>query len=349
MSMEHRKSNFVQLAQTIGYLGRDKAWPGFESGLTADEFDACQQVISTHYQSNGWFVEKSVRQALLAWSDAMTSENMDRWLSQYSFTVENPKSIAIICAGNIPLVGWHDVLCVLLSGHKAQIKLSSDDALLIPMLLRILVQINPEFEGSFEIVTTKLTGFEAVIATGSNNTARHFEYYFRDVPRIIRKSRTSVAILNGNESPEELSLLCRDIFDYFGLGCRNVCHLLIPKEYDLNTFFGAIYPEHAIINHNKYANNYDYNKAVWLLNLEDLLDNEFILLKEDDQLSAPTGSLFYTRYANADEVNAYIARHAEQIQCVVGSGFLPFGKAQKPELWDYADGVDTMAFLSGLN
>lgn len=348
MSMEHRKSAFVQLGQTIGYLGRSKVWPGFECGLTEEEFDACQHLINTHYQSNGWFVEKSVRQALIAWSEAMTESNMKKWLQGYSDLTQSTKSVAIICAGNIPLVGWHDVMCVLLAGHKALVKLSTDDALLIPMLLRILKQIDPDLEQNYEIVNAKLTGFEAVIATGSNNTARHFEYYFKDVPRIIRKSRTSIAVLNGNESPEELALLCRDIFDYFGLGCRNVCHLLVPKDYDLNTFFGAIYPEHDIINHNKYANNYDYNKAVWLLNLEDLLDNEFLLLKEDNQLAAPTGSIFYTRYSHTDEVKAYIQEHDEQIQCVVGKDYLPFGKAQQPELWDYADGVDTMDFLSKL-
>lgn len=332
----------------MGSLADHTTWPGFECSLTKEEFEACQQIIVTHYQSNGWFVERSVRQALRAWSAAMTKDNMDRWLAGYSFQNERPRSVAVICAGNIPMVGWHDVLSVILSGNKALIKLSGDDPLLIPMLLRILAQIAPETINQFELVDAKMTGFEAVIATGSNNTARHFEYYFRDVPRIIRKSRTSIAVINGDETPEELALLCRDIFDYFGQGCRNVCHLLVPSDYDLNIFFGAVYPEHEVIKHNKYANNYDYNKAVWLLNMEELLDNEFLLLKEDTQLAAPTGSLFYTRYKDSSEVKDYIEKHSEQIQCVVGKEYLAFGKAQSPELWDYADGVDTMDFLQKL-
>jgi hypothetical protein len=193
-----------------------------------------------------------------------------------------------------------------------------------------------------------MNDMQAVIATGSNNTSRYFEQYFGHLPHIIRKSRTSVAILSGNESDEELNALGRDIFDYFGLGCRNVSKVYLPEGYDMNRLFNALYPYHEIVNHHKYANNYDYNKAVWLLNAEKLLDNGFMLLKEDTSLASPTGSLYYEYYSNGDEVRSALAARADEIQCIVSRDNVAFGHSQQPALWEYADGVDTLAFLDNM-
>ncbi|MCB0762940.1 MAG: acyl-CoA reductase, partial [Flavobacteriales bacterium] len=252
-------------------------------------------------------------------------------------------------AGNIPLVGFHDVMCVLLSGHKAKLKFSSDDNKLFPLLLQVLVKLEPQFAGYMDTTDGKLEGFDAVLATGSNNTSRYFEHYFGHVPHIIRRNRHSAAVLTGSESDEELKALGHDIFDYFGLGCRSVSKLYLPNGYDFNTFFGAIFDFGDIVNHHKYANNYDYNKAVWLLNKEDLLDNGFVLLRKSTDMTSPTGSLHYEFYDSLDQVRTDLQARSEEIQCVVGEGFVPFGKSQSPRLNDYADGVDTMVWLAQLS
>lgn len=339
---------FSQLGKIFDFLSTDSPWPGFSCGLMQEEYVAFQHLIDTHFQTNGWFTAENIKKSLAAWSKALTQTNLEKWLSEYPEKTKNPKNIGIICAGNIPMVGFHDVLSVLLSGHRALIKLSSDDDKLIPAILQMATKLNPELKEQYEIIPSRMTGFEAVIATGSSNTGRYFHYYFKDIPHIIRKSRTSVAILSGDESEEELKALSTDIFDYFGLGCRSISKIYIPENYDLDSFFRAIYEHHPIINHNKYANNYDYNKAVWLLNNENLLDNGFILLKEEASIASPTASLYYERYNDREKLNAFLKTEVENIQCIVGSGEIPFGQAQCPMLWDYADNIDTMKFLSEL-
>jgi Acyl-CoA reductase (LuxC) len=353
MNLKHRKNAFVQLGQTMGTIAKNTEWPGFSCGLTQEEYEAIQQKINVHIHTNGWFTPENIKKALHAWSIALTAENLDQWLLPYFPAGDEqpdaaPKNIGIICAGNIPLVGFHDVLCVLLCGHKALIKLSSADNVLLPEMLKILVKLAPEMEQQFEIMTDRLTGYDAVIATGSNNTSRYFQFYFKDVPHIIRKSRTSVAVLTGNETPEELTALGHDIFDYFGLGCRNISRIFLPEGYNLDKLFNGIFSFGHVVNHNKYANNYDYNKAVWLLNMEDLLDNGFILLKKDERIASPTASLFYTYYTHIQQAYDTIAEHEAEIQCVVSSTHIPFGQAQTPQLWDYADGVDTLKFITSL-
>lgn len=348
---KQRIAIWSQLGRTLKDLATGREWPGFGSALNKDEFDAFQDMIETHHHSNGWFTPENIRRALLAWSDALNEANLTRWIGAYD--LEDPadkKKIAIICAGNIPMVGFHDVLTVLITGHVAYIKLSSDDNKLIPAVLNIYAKLNPDESASYALADQILSGHQAVIATGSNNTSRYFNYYFRDIPHIIRKSRTSVAILRGNETPDELAQLGHDIFDYFGLGCRNVSKVFLPEGYDINKLIEAIYNFHPIINHNKYANNYDYNKAVWLLNRENLLDNGFMLFKQDDDsFASPTGSLYFGYYGNESVLKDMLATRAEELQCIVGKNEIPFGKSQSPQLWDYADHVDTVRFLSGLN
>jgi hypothetical protein len=346
-TFQQRKSAFVQLGNVMGKLAEKKSWPGFNSGLTEAEFDEFTTIFTRHIHVNGWFTEENIRKALLAWSAALSAENLDRWLSAYQIPHHQSKkyNVGIICAGNIPMVGFHDVLSVILSGHKALVKLSSDDNLLIPALWKLLLQAEPGLEAQLEFVPAQLKNFDAVIATGSNNTSRYFKYYFDSVPNIIRKSRNSVAILTGNESEKEMQELGKDIFDYFGLGCRNVTKVYLPEGFNLDKLFNALFPFADIVNHNKYANNYDYNKAVWLLNREDLLDNGFILLKKDEALASPTASLYYEYYQNEEALRSLLASRIEEIQCLISQKDLPFGTSQSPMLWDYADGVDTLDFL----
>jgi len=255
-------------------------------------------------------------------------------------------------AGNIPLVGFHDFLSVLNSGHEVLVKQSSNDKHLLPYLAKYLEYVEPSFKGKIAFTDEKLAGFEAVIATGSNNTARYFEYYFKDKPNIIRKNRNSVAILTGKETKEQLIGLSDDIFTYFGLGCRSVSKLFVPKDYDFQDFFGGMYGKSDIMNNAKYANNYDYNKAVYLMSLFDILENGFLMIKEDTQYASPIATVFYEYYDDLASLQAKLTADAEDIQCIVADidmeNEIAFGHTQQPELHDYADGVDTLQFLSSL-
>jgi hypothetical protein len=347
---EFQINALVQWGKVMEAIAASKEWPGYECGISADEFNSIQQLIESHVHYNGWFSENNIRKALFAWSKQLQAVELYKWLESYSFPVNHePRKVGIICAGNLPMVGLHDVLCVLLTGHVAYIKLSTDDNRLMPAFLQILIGFDSTFTNRIVYAEGRMNDMEAVIATGSNNTGRYFEQYFGHLPHIIRKSRTSVAILTGDETDEELHDLGNDVFDYFGLGCRSVSKLYVPDQFDIDRFFKAMFRYNDIINHNKYANNYDYNKAVWLLNNEQLLDNGFLLLKQEKSLASPTGSLYYEFYSNESALRQELAARSEEIQCVVGGNDIPFGQAQQPALWDYADGVDTIRFLLGLN
>ena len=272
------------------------------------------------------------------------------WLSPYKLKeVASPKKILIIMAGNIPLVGFHDFLTVLISGHKVVIKMSSTDNVLLRLLIDKLISIAPEFKERISFIEeVKNRKFDAVIATGSDNSAEYFEYYFKGAKKIIRKNRRSVAVLDGSESDMELQGLANDVFAYFGLGCRNVSKLFLPKGFDLDNLFKAFYRYSDVINHKKYGNNYDYNKAIFLMGSNDLIENGFLLMKEDKSLLSPVAMLYYEFYNDMHTVEQFVEENAEQLQCVVSKKYIPFGNTQKPNLWDYADGVDTVEFLRDL-
>lgn len=310
-------------------------------------------ILEEAERKNAWFDRENCLMTLHHWAGLLKKENLSQWLSSYSIENIPQKRIALILAGNIPLVGFHDLLCTLLIGHTAIVKLSSNDKVLLPFLISELKNLTPIFEDKIIFTEEKLTDFDAVIATGSNNTARYFEYYFGKKPHIIRKNRNSVAILTGEETKEELELLGKDIFTYFGLGCRNVSKIFIPENYDFTNFFQAIYSFHSVMNHQKYINNYDYNKAVYLMNLEQLLENGFLLLKEDKHYASPIATLFYEKYTNISSLQERFTEDKELIQCIVSNGSFPnsitFGQAQIPSLRDYADGIDTIAFLNNIN
>ena len=309
-----------------------------------------KEIVERAGHHNGWFTEDNILFSLQQWGDLLTEENLKEWLSNYSFSNESkPKTVGIVMAGNIPLVGFHDFLCVLLSGNKVLAKLSSNDKILLPHLSKYLVLQEPSLVDKIEFIDGKMENFDAVIATGSNNTSRYFEYYFGNKPNIIRKNRNSVAVLTGNETEEELKALGEDIFRYYGLGCRNVSKIFVPVNYDFDALFDALYHYKDIIHQHKYANNYDYNKAVYLMSEFKILDNGFLVLKEDEALTSPIAALFYSNYGDETSLREKLDELDEQIQCVVSSGIreneVNFGETQKPSLKDYADEIDTMDFL----
>ncbi len=296
---------------------------------------------------NPWFTTENISNAFRELAHMLRPEAFAKWKVDYK-PVDNSKVIGLILAGNIPMVGFHDIFCALAAGHRVSVKPASQDAILLPALFEWFDEAFPGASMNVTWIDGRLNGIDAIIATGTTNTTRYFEYYFGNIPHIIRKNRNSVAILAGSETDDELKLLGADIFSYFGMGCRNVSKLYIHESFDINRFFEAIYHYHPIVNQNKYANNYDYYRALWMMNRENILDNGFMILRPSEAISSPVGTVFYERYK--DEIalrNALISR-MEEIQCIVSVHDVPFGKSQQPELWDYADGVDTMDFLTSL-
>lgn len=352
MDLDVKKNAFVKLGSFLSQFTQHESQ---EDTQCLDKGELCQQfneLINTAVHYNGWFTKEQVLICIESWALALTKQNIDLWCAKYSFDKEPLKKIGLILAGNIPLVGFHDFITVLLSGNIALVKLSSNDQKLLPFIAHYLKQIEPLFVDRIEFVENKLDGFDAVIATGSDNTARYFEYYFSGVPNIIRKNRNSVAVLNGQETPEQMIALGKDVFTYFGLGCRNVSKIYIPKQYDFDHFFQGMYPYNEVINYDRYANNYDYNKAVFLMSEFKILDNGFLTIKEDKGYSSPISSVFYSYYDSLSALELELKNDKQKIQCIVSNNLvsdsIDFGQTQSPALWDYADNVDTMSFLLNL-
>lgn len=351
MDLEKRINAFAELGKFLGQFARKEIKKLDHVQFNDPFFDALTMQIERAEEFNGWFTKDNVLYSFESWSNLLNKNNLTNWTSSYDLRDIAPKNIAIVMAGNIPLVGFHDLLSALISGNKVIAKQSSNDVRLLPLLVKYIEHIEPGFKGYVTFTNEKLTNFDAAIATGSNNTARYFEYYFGKYPNIIRKNKNSVAVLTGNETEEELKGLAEDIFRYFGLGCRSVSKLYVPANYDFDKLFGAVYDHHDIINYKKYQNNYDYNKAVYLMSNFDLLENGFLMLKEDASYASPIATLFYEYYDNLENLKQRFYMDSEYIQCVVSSTLenaVPFGKTQQPSLTDYADGVDTMQFLTNL-
>jgi hypothetical protein len=314
-------------------------------------YDKTTKAIAFAETKNHWFTEQNIKHAFNYWGSVLNQDHFNTWLFNYQINDNNiPKKVGVIMAGNIPMVGFHDLLCVYLSNHIFYGKLSSDDQILIPHLIEILKSIEPECANEIFFSEQFLKNMDAYIGTGSNNSARYFEYYFRDKPHIIRSNRNGIAVLNGNETAQDFEKLGEDIFRYFGLGCRNVSKLYVPQGYDFKYFFEGIYPFFEMVNHNKYGNNYEYNRTVYLMGNEKLLDNNFLILKEDKGLSSPIAVLFYEYYNDVKSLNNYLKENANLLQCIVANNdkienVIPFGNSQKPALHEYADGIDTMSFL----
>lgn len=335
MDIKQRINAFSKLGERLG-------------NLKADELDTLIDLVSA---SNTWFRKESVESAISGLIYMLRSSSLSSWVDAYNIIDQN-KKIGIIMAGNIPAVGFHDFLCVVTSGNQALVKLSSQDDVMMNFLFSELLKIEPQLK-SFIHVVDRLNDMDAVIATGSDNTSRYFNYYFSKYPHIIRKNRTSCAVIGGEEEKAQFRNLGDDIFQYYGLGCRNVSKLFVPKDYQFDSFYEGIASFNNVIHHHKYNNNYDYNKSIYLVNSEPHFDNGFLLLRKSDQLVSPISVLFYQEYDDHDHLNDLLEGQRDKIQCIVSSsgwwsGSIEFGQAQEPAVNDYADNIDTMQFLTNL-
>ena len=346
MNLNNRITLFVKLGRFFSdYINNN-----LES-LEKNKFD---KAINESILHNSFFSKKNILKSLLSWSNVLTKKSIDDFLSNYLIkNKKREKKIAIIMAGNIPLVGFHDFFCVIISGNFAVIKLSSKDSYLFKFILSFLVKENPDFDTKFDVVESKLEIFDAVIATGNNISANQFELYFKKYPKIIRRNRHSIAILNGNETKKEIELLANDIFYYYGLGCRNVSKIFIPNNYNLDILFKSFVLWNEVINKNSYANNYNYYRAIYLLNKEVFFDNGFVLLKESEKIGSPVGTIYFEYYKSDNQIKEMIKKNNEKIQCIVSNNNYPktikFGETQMPNLNDFADDIDTFNFLLKLN
>jgi hypothetical protein len=339
MTLQERTKAFEELGAFL-----DRYLSGQTRDAEAPLHEGLNQLIEKAHIHNNWFIPNFVNEALHGLAYMLTPDKLQGFIKSIP-DEEKLKTVAIICAGNVPLVGFHDLMCVLLSGNKLLVKLSSDDDVLLPFFLRLLVHYQPGFENRIRFAEGKLSNFDAVIASGSNNTSQHLRYYFGKYPHIIRGSRTSVAVLEGNEDEKELAALGRDIFLYFGLGCRSVSKLYVPAGYNFNRFFESIVDFGFVVNNKKYGNNYDYNRAIYLLERKKFLDNNFLMLMESNELFSPVSVLYHEPYENQEALNAVLEREKDRLQCIVGRNFIPFGYSQLPVISEFADGIDTLRFL----
>jgi len=352
MTVEKRIKAFAKLGDFLSQFQPDGIVKNDTAVLNDTFFDPFNQQVNRAHEFNGWFTKDNVLTAFSKWGNILNDNNLNHWTSQYDLNPTKPLNIGVIMAGNIPLVGFHDFLSVLISGHHIIAKQSSSDSYFLPLIAKYLEYAEPEFKGRISFTEERLSNLDAIIATGSNNTARYFDYYFGKYPSIIRRNRNSVAILTGDESEQDLINLGEDIFRYFGLGCRSVSKLYVPKGYDFDKFFQAIYKFKEVIYYNKYVNNYDYNKAVYLMSEYKLLENGFLMLKEDKSYASPIATMFYESYTDMPSLEQKLEADKDAIQCMVGKSdkikMIDFGETQTPQLWDYADDVDSLAFLQNL-
>lgn len=326
----------------LGSAMRDAA-SGIDSGASSRFI----RLIDTIENSNPWFTPDNVRKALGAIGDNLTEARLREWLERYPEIPDQTvaSTVGVVMAGNIPLTGFHDLLCVLITGNRLMAKISSKDALLMKAVTEFIAETEPDLGRCITLTDGTLSGFDAVIATGSGNTSRYFEYYFRDWPSIIRRNRNSAAVLDGTETDEELKLLGEDVFAYFGLGCRSVSKIFLPEGYDITRLTSCWQAWEKLRSHQKYAVNYDHSKALMTVNRQPFTDTGYLLLRHHPSLSPPMAVLNYDFYDSRELVKRELETASNNLQCVTGHGYSPLGKAQQPELWDYADDVDTILFL----
>jgi hypothetical protein len=335
MNIEARINAFVELGNRIEGLSEE----------TREEW------YTQARAQNNWLTPENVQLALEGIRKYLQPDELRQWAGRYLSGDVQPRKVGVVMAGNIPAAGFHDMLSVLISGHILYAKPSSQDPFLPKAIGQQLLEIEPAF-APYLVFAERLNDADAVIATGSDNSARYFHHYFGKKPHIIRQNRTSCAVLTGKETSHQLAALGRDIFQYFGLGCRNVSKLYVPEGYEFDLFFENQGEFSQIIHHNKYVNNYDYNKSIYLINSLPHLDNGFMLLRESAALVSPVSVVYYETYRNSADLQPKLDAAMPKIQCVVSGGGVyggvDFGQAQRPHLWDYADRVDTIAFLLSL-
>lgn len=335
---------FVKLGSFIQGFCKHYAAPVSEADI------AFKNTLCFTMEQDAWFTEEDILFALRQWAELLTSENLTQWLSRYTkFKDYTPKTVCVVMTENIPLVSFHDFLCVLLAGHTVVARLSSQNRVLLAFFSRYLREQEPSLAEKIHFVNGRLDHFDAVIATVSGNSSEYFERYFSKKPNIIRKNRNTVAVLTGTESETQLVALGEDVFRYYGLGFRNVSKIYVPGGYDFDAFFNALDLYSGSRYNHKYANSYDYNKAVYLMSSFKILDNGFLLLKEDEGFSSPIAVLFYEYYDSQVALCQQLKERKEFLQGVVSEGVfsneIAFGETQRPQLHDYAGGVDTMEFL----
>ena len=337
-----KKEQRINAFVTLGSAMRDAV-----SGTTNTYSSHFIGLLDSLVQSNPWFTPENVRKAVGAIGDKLTDGNLREWLNRYPEIPDHPvpSTIGVVMAGNIPLVGFHDLLCVLITGNRLRAKLSSKDELLMRAVTEVLTKAEPSLGSCISMTGGTLSGFDAVIATGSDNTSRYFEYYFRGYPSIIRRNRSSVAVLDGTESDGELKLLGEDVFAYFGLGCRSISKLYLPEGYDITRLTSCWHTWEKLRSHQKYAVNYDHSKALMIVNRQSFTDTGYLLLRCDPSLAPPMAVLNYEFYPSTEWLKNELETAGKSLQCVTGHGHTPLGKAQQPELWDYADDIDTIIFL----
>jgi hypothetical protein len=336
MKLPERTKAFIELGKRIG-------------SLTAGEI---KELAARAGSENPWFTEESIALSLRGLSAMLDEDEVMKWIMRYQPEPEKSSTVGVAMAGNIPFVGFHDFLCVLISGHRLKAKLSSQDSVIFTFIFKTLLAIEPRFEASVSI-EPRLKDTDAIIATGSDNTARYFEYYFRNIPHIIRKNRSSCAVLMGEETDDDLARLGVDVFSYFGLGCRNVSKIYAPEEFDFGRLIKSWEPYRHVVLHHKYANNYDYQKSILLINLAPFLDGEFVILKKDEALVSPIAVIYFETYADQADLKKKIDALGDKLQLVTSArgwfgGSIEFGKGQFPSVGDYADNVDTMKFLAAI-
>jgi hypothetical protein len=356
-------TSFINALTKLGHFLRqfpDGTGPDQGAGeleqLNREFYGGFSELLEQEPVLNPWFTGENLMLSLRGISSMLEEEVLTKWLQAYEIKSLSPaaeRTVGLVLAGNIPLVGFHDVMSVLACGHRVLAKASTKDDRLIRQVAVILSAIDPDLGERIRLTDDTLSGMDAVIATGSDNSARYFEYYFRNIPHIIRKNRNGVAVLTGNESKTDLAALGEDIFSYFGMGCRNVTKLYIPLDYDLKILLAELDKYQYLYQHHKYGNNVDYYRSIYLMNRIPILDNGVLLLKEDSSIASPVGVVFYERYSDIGQVQSELEQHRQEIQCIVSTSpeieaaILP-GTTQIPMPWDYADGVDTIRFLMEL-
>lgn len=309
-------------------------------------------IFSMAESSNHWFTQSNIKKSIVAITSCYTDRaKIEKWIGAYKLPENsNPKILGLLLAGNIPFVGIHDIISGFIAGHKMYLKYSDKDSYLMPFFVKLITEQDSNAEMYFTEVE-RMNDIDMVIATGSNNTARYFDYYFGKMPNIIRKNRVSVAVLNKNTSMEELKMLGEDVFSYFGLGCRNISKIYLPKGYKIEKIMEAFEDWKEWVLHNKYKNNFDYNYAIYLLNKVKFFTNGSLITLEDESIYSRISCLHFSYYDDIENIQSELIGLRDQLQCIVSNVELPkldtveFGATQAPELWDYADGVDTMDFL----
>jgi hypothetical protein len=340
MTITDRVNSFVKLGIILNKVAKEQP----------------EHLFTSIERSNPWFTSGNIKMALEGLSYMLSEASLLRFASGYhqlqAISVK-PRKVGLIMAGNIPAVGFHDMMCILLSGHTLIAKKSSKDDILPAFIAGQLIETDSRWQDKI-IFSDQMRGVDAVITTGSDNSARYFHYYFSTIPHIIRKNRSSVAIIQGDETDADLQKLAGDVFSYFGLGCRNISKLYIPHEQILHRFMDANASYISLMDHHKYANNYLYNKALYTMNLQPHLDSGYAIFAQNEQLSSPVSVIFYQFYASMAEVEHILYKQSDKIQCISAKKShnlptIPFGQCQIPAISDFADGIDTMEFLIGLS